>query len=533
MNGDDKEERGRDRREWDMMSDELKMDPKAEPIAPIPIKQRAPPSSFSVTSRPQHSGSSVVSEGGRQRSSTLINLSASPSSFTNVNDHKSKERGNSTGTNVMMNSTARTRSSTMIPKLAVSAPPIVSVPSKPFAARRDSPASSTGDSSSGRAPLTPRDGSELGKLGDDDGESKREEWSGGVSGLGLGPGKGKGHAKTRSVSFEGQMEADVGLREGKIKETADEGESRRRERRRSEAKAAIEVRGLSICSIFLAQYDMDLLTKAEQLGNVINGRGPILDDDEEDENLPINQAMSGRMMNPMMNMPMGYGPPAGNQVWSPWQQQQAAPQMLSPSQFMLPPPADPNYFVAHQQAMMIAKQAYQMAVAQQAMAAAAEEWERGSSIGGYGGGSVYGGSTAATLNPVAYGMGMGMGGANGWPSPGPVMFPAAPRSMYGAQSEYGGGGGNRSSGWGSRSVYGESFGPSPQQTGNYMQGTTRPSRESGYFPTNNAIPPVPQSRPSPGPRTRTTSTPANTHNRPPQGTRHAPPPSSWKPGVRD
>jgi hypothetical protein len=41
-----------------------------------------------------------------------------------------------------------------------------------------------------------------------------------------------------------------------------------------------------------------------------------------------------------------------------------------------------NMMAAHQQAMMFAKQAYQMAVAQQAMAAAAEEWERGSALSG-------------------------------------------------------------------------------------------------------------------------------------------------------
>jgi serine/arginine repetitive matrix protein 2 len=35
-------------------------------------------------------------------------------------------------------------------------------PQRPFATRRESPASSTGDSSSGRAPLTPRDGSDIG-----------------------------------------------------------------------------------------------------------------------------------------------------------------------------------------------------------------------------------------------------------------------------------------------------------------------------------------------------------------------------------
>jgi len=56
-----------------------------------------------------------------------------------------------------------------------------------------------------------------------------------------------------------------------------------------------------------------------------------------------------------------------------------------------------------------------------------------------------------------------MGMPNAW-SNGSLMVPSGARSAYGgfggAQSEYGGslGGG---SGWGSRSVYGDSFGPSP------------------------------------------------------------------------
>ncbi|KAK6985191.1 hypothetical protein R3P38DRAFT_3450689 [Favolaschia claudopus] len=103
---------------------------------------------------------------------------------------------------------------------------------------------------------------------------------------------------------------------------------------------------------------------------------------------------------------------------------------------------DPSFYAAHQQAMMIAKQAYLAAVGQQAMAAAGEEWERGSSVGGSvyrggGGGSVYGGNGGSV-----YG---GGGGMAGW---GPSLFPPGPQSMYdggggGAWSDYGrGGGGN-------------------------------------------------------------------------------------------
>lgn len=235
--------------------------------------------------------------------------------------------------------------------------------------------------------------------------------------------------------------------------------------------------------------------------------------------------MANMQMGMNMPVPMGFGAPGG---MSPgW------PTMMAPTQFMIPPPADPNFYAAHQQAMMIAKQAYQMAVAQQAMAIAGDEWERGSSISGFGGdrGSVYGGAGARPAMPP-YGMGMGMQG--GWSPGGMSLFPPAPRSMYGgggARSEYGGGGGGGGNGAGwssSRSVYGESFGPSPRP-GSSGPAQMRNSRaDSGYFPS---VPPAPApssspSRPGPTPRQRTASQPAS----PPRGAAaKRQPPSSWKP----
>ncbi|KAJ6530674.1 hypothetical protein B0H19DRAFT_1273665 [Mycena capillaripes] len=478
--------------------DEDEPEPKKDSIAPIVIKQRAPPPSFSVTSRPAHNQTRSVSAfselgtsgsaGVRQRSSTLVPMSTASSfasysnSNSNSNSHSSNANstsqsgnsnaGSSTGGSVSgsnnnsnngnssssspMRSGTRQRSSTMMPlgtpspvavaapvsapkpaPIAVAAPAPVAAtpsmlvrPSRPFAAprmqHRNSPASSTGDSSSGPAPLTPRDGSDLGSGSNSNSNSVREErekdkevgWSGGVSGLVPVGAAGRrmqmqGHQR-RSVSFDFEEDGIGGDGKGKAKakakprETPVQEEERRRERRRSEARAAIE------------------------LGNVINGRGPIADDDDDEggdseEDVPIGQQQQQMMMggmNPMgmgmgMGMPMnsmgmmgGMNPmgmpmmgfagspaagisPAGWAGAGPWQQQQ--PQMLSPAQFMLSPPApapnsDPNFYAAHQQAMMIAKHAYQMAVAQQAMAAAGEEWERGSSVGGFGGrGSVYGG----------------------------------------------------------------------------------------------------------------------------------------------
>ena len=145
---------------------------------------------------------------------------------------------------------------------------------------------------------------------------------------------------------------------------------------------------------------------------------------------------------------------------------------------------DPRVFAVHQQAMMIAKQTYQLAVAQQAMRDAADEWERGSAVSGWTGGR----SSASTPNMLNMGMGMNMnmnmggGGMGGYPGgtgsyamsgaggmwPGgaiPGFSGNSARQMYNgnsyAASEVGGGGGIRGGGgggWATSSVYGESFG---------------------------------------------------------------------------
>ncbi|KAF7783967.1 hypothetical protein Agabi119p4_132 [Agaricus bisporus var. burnettii] len=408
--------------------------------------------------------------------------------------------------------------------------PVPTMPAKPFAMRRDSPVSSAGDSSSGRAPLTPRDGSDIypSRKPGDKGKDRGEEWGSGVSGLSVPSSKGTAtahaprHVKRRSVSFEDEIKDQIAVSSAgrKLKEVeSDDSEVRRRERRRSEAKAAIE------------------------LGNVINGPGPVVSDDEDD--LPANQVMNAaRMstMNPMMGMnnPMQMqfngSPAAWGGNMSPWPQQ-AGPQMLSPAPYMIPPPPEPHYYAAHHQAMMYAKQAYQMAVAQQAMAAAADEWERSSAMGG----SVYGGGSNASvmMSSPRYGM-MGMGGINnGW-STGSMIFPSSPQSAYGgrggmnsSRSEYGGGGGGGGGRWSSaRSTYGEAFGPSDRlRPGMAAGGGNRHSgmvRDSGYHPP---VPPIPQNhggRSSPAKvRNRTASGPALATR---EGQRK-PPPSSWKTGL--
>ena len=128
---------------------------------------------------------------------------------------------------------------------------------------------------------------------------------------------------------------------------------------------------------------------------------------------------------------------------------------------------DPRVLAVHHQAMMIAKQTYQFAVAQQAMRDAGDEWERGSAVSGWTGGR----SSISTPNMLNTGMGLnmnmnmgggggggGMGGFSGaagsfamsgagglWPGGGISGFPSnSARSMYTgnlyAASDIGGGG---------------------------------------------------------------------------------------------
>lgn len=103
------------------------------------------------------------------------------------------------------------------------------MPQRPFASnsslRGESPAgSSTGDSSSGRAPFTPRDGSDIGIRSKDDASDVGSTL------------KARGHGKRPSVTFEDQV-----IRGRERAKTDVMNEQRTRERRRSEAKAALEV----------------------------------------------------------------------------------------------------------------------------------------------------------------------------------------------------------------------------------------------------------------------------------------------------
>ena len=240
----------------------------------------------------------------------------------------------------------------------------------------------------------------------------------------------------------------------------------------------------------------------------------------------MNMGMSMLGANPMMNMSMpanlnvpfptgdynNMGQPSPNAMSMNMNMNMNMGMMgMGMGMGMDPSAMNPMMIAAHQQAMMIAKQTYQLAVAQQAMQDAADEWERGSSVSGWGGGGGGGGRASVApssvnvptggmpmmngMFPGAMGMGMGMGmgglspgGMNmgmGWQGGAGMMFPQGPRSMY-TGSVYAAsdaGGSVAGGGWGSRSVYGENFGPSggdrPPRSSRPNHGSPAPASVAG------------------------------------------------------
>lgn len=370
------------------------------------------------------------------------------------------------------------------------------MPQRPFVAnssvRGESPApSSIGESSSGGPPFTPRDGSEIGVRLREDG-----------SDVGSTLKARRTHVRKPSVTFEDTPEKGRERGRERAKSEASE-EERRRERRRSEAKAAIE------------------------FGKLVNSRGPLVHDGWDDE-LSSRSGNVRMSVNPMMGMGMEGNMPGMMTAngWVTWQQPMATG--MSGVVPQLQYNNDPAFLAAHQRAMMMAKQAYQMAVAQHAIAVAGEEWERSSNAGFGSGGSVYGGGSTASVYGGAgvtsgagprSGAGMaGMSNAGMLMPPGqwhgaPVMFPST-NLMYGGgisstQSEFGGG-----NGWASKSAYGDSFGPSTR---------------SSYLQTGHGVPSGTASAyggSAPRPRAQTGAAPSSSPRTP--GRSRVPPPSSWR-----
>ncbi|KAK6977338.1 hypothetical protein R3P38DRAFT_3295458 [Favolaschia claudopus] len=469
------------------------------------IQRESLPRQRSSTMTPLIQQSQLRTMPPTSRSSTLPPTAHTPSTSLNPSSSRANLAPRSLRT-VASNSSLSSASS-KLPASISAVPP----PRRPFVpSGRLSPTSSTGESSSDPALLTPWDWSDTGGSSGEE----RGRWRGGVRELVA----RRGGVRRRSVSSSSGFGSDeryggVGRGKGRMMQK-DERASR-----------ALELGNDDTDEGGFDSDDLPL-NQARMMGVMGMGMGG---------NMPMNIPMTPAMG---MNMPTSFafpshpGTPAAG--WGGG--------MLNPQQFMMPPPADPAFYAAHQQAMMIAKQAYLTAVGQQAMAAAGEEWERGSSVGGsvYGGAGGGGGSVYGAGGGSVYGGGGGMGG---W---GPSLFPPGPQSMYGgggggARSEYGGGGGARSDYGGgergnwnsSRSVYGESFGPSPDRYARTSSSTNlsvtagRGGREStGYFP-----PVTPSSRGRGGmqmqPRQRTASQPAD----PSQNvgsSRRPPPPSCWR-----
>ncbi|KAF9647471.1 hypothetical protein BDM02DRAFT_3247810 [Thelephora ganbajun] len=404
-----------------------------------------------------------------------------------------RPRSSTMSTLITANPPSPTKSSTK----NSSSPAFNRPPQRPFAMRDNSPSSSTGDSSSGRLPVTPRDGSEIGSelgrgvRGKQQTLRTTESFGVGNDGL-LSASNSEMGLKARKVAHRKSASYDDSTLKGAIRSGSGVvnmgDEERRRERRRSEAKNAIE------------------------LGKVMNGNIKLDDDDDPTMGMNTNTRMG--VMNPMMGMgPMGMGMGMGMpqqtmpmMMGNPWMTQPNP--MLQ--QFMPPPPqsTDPQLLAAHQHAMMLAKQAYQLAVAQQAMQVAGDEWERGSTLG--------------------------------WPSSAStVMFPAGPRSMYAGSiyggSEYGG----PMSGWTTSSVYGGGFGPSTSNRNsvmmrNYQQSGPPPSRNSRIDLSSTNSPEVRQPRPrvKTGPDAPDRPIAALMQQQQKGRGRTPPPPSSWKRGEK-
>ncbi|GJJ13261.1 hypothetical protein Clacol_007512 [Clathrus columnatus] len=378
-----------------------------------PLKSTLSLSSGSTMSSPSSSGASLTTS-SRGVGATSSDTSISPSdrhlryhSFANGIDPAGGSSGSrSTGSGPSPSRALHPNSP------SANLPSVVVPPMRPFV-RRDSPtASSTGDSSSGKVPLTPKEE-------DDIRRSVRPPSALASSKDYTRP----THGRKSSVTFEDDVSfMDNGTRPVHVKTAENDsaaGEAKRRERRRSEARAAIE------------------------LGKVVNGPPPV-DEDEVtlDARAQAAWPQFGMQM-PMQPMPMpmpmqsmfAMGGNMGGMTIGP-QMQMSFPNPM--------PNSDPAFLAAHQQAMAIAKQTFQYTVAQQALAAANEEWERGSTMTGY--------------MPVSY-MNMNMRGS--------MMFPPSPASMYAGNTGNGslingfGGLGSAAGGaWGgTRSVYGGSFGP--------------------------------------------------------------------------
>ena len=200
------------------------------------------------------------------------------------------------------------------------------------------------------------------------------------------------------------------------------------------------------CIFPRGKYDDRTNVRFKQLGKVVNGPAPVVEPEETQQPfnagamaMPVNQGAMNSWETMQMQQyyqasqmqPQQLGPMPGINIMPPapsfGQFNYTNPLMsgMNMAGFGMPsygmpmpqmPPMggmmDPGgMMMAHQQAMMMAKQAYQYAVAQQAMQAAGDEWERASHAGGYSSpfppapASIYAGSVLGVPTPSVWGGG--------------------------------------------------------------------------------------------------------------------------------
>lgn len=206
-----------------------------EQIKPTPVRVRPPSTSFSVMSRP----STAFSDHSTSPPQSQIG------SLTNKSSPKPMAASSSTASSATFTSHSLS----------------TQVPQRPFAnqRRQESPASSTGGSSTGRLPLTPKDGSDYFNMD----ISRNSDAASVHSGSSPSAMKGtRGRPNKSSVTFEdGAKDEKLKHRGRPINVKGDDRhqhtnasaraqESRRRERRREEAKKSIEV-GFTYVYIYL------------------------------------------------------------------------------------------------------------------------------------------------------------------------------------------------------------------------------------------------------------------------------------------
>jgi serine/arginine repetitive matrix protein 2 len=208
------------------------------PPPPISRHKRAPSTTSTSSESSSESSSSAPSIAPRKQKQ--------PQSQPRPRQPPSRPRSATMGTLVTANLPPPTNPSTN----TSSSPAFNRPPQRPFAMRDNSPSSSTGDSSSGRLPITPRDGSEIGRglgrgvRGKQQLFRTTESFDVGNDGLlsasnsemGL---KAKKLAHRKSASYDDSTLKAVMRGGNGVPSITDE--DRRRERRRSEAKNAIEV----------------------------------------------------------------------------------------------------------------------------------------------------------------------------------------------------------------------------------------------------------------------------------------------------